>query len=387
MYPGISDLINDFFGTNFQSSFPPSFGTLVAISFLLAAWTLGLELKRRERNGILQPMMRTVVTGKGASAGELIWNGFFGFLLGFKIVYAFIHSDAFFSNPQQIILSADGNWPAGIILSIVFVIWKYKEKEKQQTTPPKVIQEAVYPHQIVSEITMAAAIGGLLGAKVFHLLEYWSDFIADPAGMFFSGSGLTMYGGLIVGGATVIWYGKKNNIPPLHLCDATAPGLMLAYGTGRLGCQLSGDGDWGIVNNSPKPSVLNFLPDWVWSYKYPHNVVNEGVPIDGCVGKHCYELPEGVFPTPLYESVTCIALFFVLWAMRKKIKVPGLLFSWFLIFNGIERFLIEGIRVNSKYHIGGLAFSQAQLISLLLLVTGLAGIFYFNKQKKKYESI
>jgi phosphatidylglycerol:prolipoprotein diacylglycerol transferase len=232
---------------------------------------------------------------------------------------------------------------------------------------------------------MAAAIGGLLGAKIFHLLEYWNDFIADPAGMFFSGSGLTMYGGLIVGGIAVLWYGRKNNIPSVVLCDANAPGLMLAYGVGRLGCQFAGDGDWGIVNNSPKPAVMGFLPDWFWSFKYPHNVINEGIPIEGCSGRHCFQLAEGVFPTPLYESITCILLFFVLWSMRKRINTPGILFSWYLLFNGIERFSIESIRINSKYHVAGIDFSQAQLISLLLVLTSLAGFFYFKKAAKKNE--
>ncbi len=385
MYPGISDLFNDLFGTHFTSSFPPSFGTLVAISFLLGAWTLMLELKRKEQQGLLKPVIRRVMVGAGASAGELFWNGIFGFLLGFKIVFAILNSTEFFEDPQKMILSLRGNWPAGILTGAFFVWLKYREKKKEKLPEPKLKDETVHPYEMISEITMAAALGGLLGAKIFHLLEYWNDFIADPAGMFFSGSGLTMYGGLIVGAIAVLWYGRKNNIPPLVLCDAAAPGLMLAYGVGRLGCQLAGDGDWGIVNESPKPSLLNFLPDWVWSYTYPHNVVNEGIPIDGCLGHHCYQLEQGVFPTPLYESITCILLFFVLWRMRKKIIVPGILFSWYLLFNGIERFLIESIRINSKYHFAGIDFSQAQLISLLLVLTSLAGLFYFKKKARKNE--
>jgi prolipoprotein diacylglyceryl transferase len=230
---------------------------------------------------------------------------------------------------------------------------------------------------------MAAAIGGLLGAKIFHIFEYWDDFIADPAGMFFSGSGLTMYGGLIIGGIAVLWWGKRNNIPPLKLCDATGPGLMLAYGTGRLGCQISGDGDWGLVNTAPKPSWMNFLPDWFWSYRYPHNVVNEGIPIEGCTGNHCYQLAEAVYPTPLYEAIACIILFFVLWWMRKKPMVTGMLFCWYLIFNGIERFLIEAIRVNAKYHVAGISFSQAQLISILLILTGITGMILLRRKKNE----
>jgi len=385
MYPGISDIFNDLFGTHFTSSFPPSFGTLVAISFLLGAWTLMSELKRKEQQGLLKPITRKIMVGQKATATDLFWNGLFGFLLGFKIVYAVLNSNEFFEDPQKAILSLHGNWPAGLLTGAFFAWLKYREKEKQKLAEPKLKDEIFHPYELISEITMAAALGGLLGAKIFHLLEYWDDFIADPAGMFFSGSGLTMYGGLIVGAIAVLWLGRKNNIPPLVLCDASAPGLMLAYGVGRLGCQISGDGDWGIVNVSPKPSMLSFLPDWMWSYRYPNNVVNEGIPIDGCIGNHCYQLAEGVFPTPFYESVACIILFFVLWSMRKKINIPGMLFSWFLLFNGIERFLVESIRINSKYHVAGIDFSQAQLISLLLVISSLFGFFYFNNKAKKNE--
>ena len=381
MYPGLSDILNDFFGTHFTSSFPPTFGTLVALSFLLGAWTLGLELSRKEKSGLLIPLKKPIITGLPATTSELFWNGLFGFLLGYKIIYAFLNTDEFFKNPQHIILSLKGNWIAGLLIGGIFVWLKYREKEKEKLAAPKLIEQTIYPHQMLSEITMAAAIGGLIGAKIFHLLEYWDDFTADPLGMFFSGSGLTMYGGLIVGTIAVLWYGKKNNIPPIHLCDAAAPGLMLAYGTGRIGCQLAGDGDWGIVNTHPKPSILSFMPDWVWSFRYPNNVINEGIPIEGCTGHHCYQLAEGVFPTPLYESITCILLFFVLWSMRKKILTPGVLFSWYLLFNGIERFLVESIRVNSKYHLAGLEFSQAQLISLILILIGCTGIMYFRKKK------
>ena len=230
---------------------------------------------------------------------------------------------------------------------------------------------------------MVSAISGLIGAKIFHNLENIDDFMHDPFDALISFSGLTMYGGLICGGAAVIWYGKKNGIPFGQLIDSNAPGLMLAYGTGRLGCQLSGDGDWGIVNNSPKPSAINFLPDWMWAYNYPHNVNSVGIPIPGCEGRHCMMLPEPVFPTPFYEAVVCIALFFVLWKLRNRISTPGLLFSMYLVMNGVERFFIEKIRVNTQYHISGHAITQAEIISVILFILGLYGIYYFRKNKMK----
>lgn len=386
MYPGISDLFNELFGTHFDFSFPPSFGTLVAISFALAAWTLGLELKRKEREGRLQPVKRTVVIGTPASFSELASNGLFGFILGAKALLIISDSSAFLQDPPGILLSLKGSLTGGIAGGLLFAYLKYREKKRVQLPAPKTIQETVYPHQQVTELTMMAALGGLVGAKLFHILEYWHAFLQDPLDMIFSGSGLTMYGGLIVGAIAVLYYGRKQGIPPLELCDATAPGLMLAYGTGRIGCQLAGDGDWGIVNHAPKPDWLSFIPDWAWSSTYPHNVLKEGVPIPGCTGRHCFELPEPVFPTPLYESILCIGFFFLLWAFRKRLRLPGQVFGWYLILNGLERFAIESIRVNSLYHVAGISFTQAQLISVLLFISGLTLLTLIRRDRPKQHA-
>lgn len=383
MYPGISDLLNDLFGTHFSIHFPPSFGTLVAISFLLAAWTLRKELMRKEALGLLTGTTQTVTKGGPAPVSDVFWNAVFGLLIGSKIGYAIFNSDDFFANPQAAILSLKGNWWMGGVFGMVSGYLKYREYEKERRKEPVKQHVKVMPSDMITEFTMMAALGGMIGAKLFHLLEYWEDFVQDPIGLFFSGSGLTMYGGLIVGAVAVLWFAKKNSIPLLMLCDAAAPGLMLAYGTGRIGCQLAGDGDWGIVNTMAKPDWMGFLPDWFWSFTYPHNVVNEGILIPACEGNYCAELPQGVFPTPLYESIACILLFFVLWSMRKRIQLPGQLFSLYLVLNGMERFCIELIRVNSKYHIGDFAFTQAQLISSLLMIAGFTGWFYFKSDSMR----
>ena len=110
-------------------------------------------------------------------------------------------------------------------------------------------------------ITMLAMITGLLGAKIFHNLENPAEFMEDPWGAIFSFSGLTFYGGLIVATASILIYAKKHKIGILHLVDAAGPGLMLAYGIGRIGCHISGDGDWGINNLAPKPAFIGLLPD------------------------------------------------------------------------------------------------------------------------------
>lgn len=381
MYPTISDLLNDLFGINIPLPIQ-SFGFFVAISFLLAAFTLSLELKRKEKMGLVFPVKRKVLTGAPATKQEIIVNAVIGFLVGYKLLYFFMNYTSLVDNPQKALLSTEGSFLGGIILAVLLAYFKYREKEKLKKEKPEWVEEEIAPHELVGNLTMVAALSGLLGAKIFHNLEYPEDLIKDPVDALLSFSGLTMYGGLIVGAIATIWYGRKNGIAPLHLCDATAAGLMLAYGFGRIGCQVAGDGDWGIVNLNPMPSAISFLPSWFWSYTYPHNVINEGILIPGCVGKHCYMLEQPVYPTPLYESIICISFFLILWSVRKKFNVPGTFFSFYLLLNGIERFAIESIRVNSKYHLAGISFTQAQLISLLLIATGILGLVFLNRKYK-----
>ena len=381
MYPTISDLIFDLTGLNIPLPIQ-SFGFMMAISFLLAAYTLSLELKRKEKLGIFKPVELKTLVGEKVKFQDLILSFIIGFVAGYKLIYAFSNYKDFVADTQAILLSAEGSFLGGIVGGGIGAYLKYREREKQKLDKPEWRSEIVHPYQLVGNVTMVAAISGLIGAKIFHNLENLDDFASDPWGSLISFSGLTMYGGLIVGGTGVIWYAMKNKMNPFHFADSAAPGLMLSYGTGRIGCHISGDGDWGIPNLSPKPSWLDFLPDWVWSYRYPHNVLSEGVPIPGCEGRHCMMLPEPVYPTAFYEAVMCIFLFFVLWSLRKHISIPGVLFSVYLIFNGVERFFIEKIRVNTKYHIDGHAITQAEIISVVLIILGIIGIIIFRKMAK-----
>jgi phosphatidylglycerol:prolipoprotein diacylglycerol transferase len=120
----------------------------------------------------------------------------------------------------------------------------------------------------------------------------------------------------------------------------------------------------------------------MWSYTYPHNVINDGDLMANCDGKYCSELPVGVYPTPFYEAVMAITLFFVLWALRRRFTTPGVMFSVYLMLNGVERFFIEKIRVNHTYDIFGMHITQAEIISTLLFFLGIFGIWYFRKKNK-----
>jgi phosphatidylglycerol---prolipoprotein diacylglyceryl transferase len=380
MYPTISDMFRDWFG--FGLPFPiQTFGFFLAISILAGSYFYYLEIKRKEKELKFFPVTRKVKVGAPATVTELVLNTVLGFVLGYKLIYVVLNYHQFTDDPQDIILSAKGNLSAGIIAGIALFYWKYYEKKKQQLPEPKIEEVKVWPHQMVGDMTIIAAISGIIGSKFFDDLEHWHDLITDPIGTLFSFSGLAFYGGLIFGTISVVYYARKNKLSIVNLADAIAPTLILSYGLGRIGCQMAGDGDWGIVNTSPKPHWLGFLPNWMWSFNYPHNVINEGVPIPGCVGKYCFELQNPVFPTPFYETVICVILFLLLWSVRKKIKIPGILFSIYLIVNAIERFFIEQIRINIHYKMLGLQLTQAQIIAIPIFIIGLAGLFYFRSKK------
>jgi prolipoprotein diacylglyceryltransferase len=383
MYPTLSDLIQDVFGVYVPLPIQ-SFGFMLAISFLLAAYTLQQELKRKEKDGLLRSYLRTIIKGRSASKAEITGSFLTGFIIGYKLVYAFLNYSEFVADTQGILLTWEGSLPGGVLVGALMAWMHYRESEKQRLPEPREVTEEVHPWQMVSNLTMVAAVSGILGAKLFHNLENMDELLRDPLDALLSFSGLTMYGGLIVGAVAVMRYGYKKGIHPVVLSDATAPGLMLAYGTGRLGCQLSGDGDWGVGNDAPQPAWLSWLPDWTWAYNYPNNVIGEGIPIPGCEGRHCMMLPDAVFPTPLYEAVACILLFFLLWRLRTVLNKPGLLFSVYLVLNGTERLLIEQIRVNNRFDFLGMQVTQAEVIAVSLILAGISGWMYFKQQGPEY---
>ncbi|MEL6143263.1 MAG: prolipoprotein diacylglyceryl transferase family protein [Bacteroidota bacterium] len=383
-------MFHDLFGTprdNWTSIFK-TYGFFLLIAFIVAANFLRWELKRRERIGQLSGKTVERQPGSGVGIGDYIFNAIFGFLIGFKLPYAISKMDEWKEDPGSVLLTMDGNWLMGILTAVVFAGYYFWRDQRAKKAMPKPTTVEIFPSDRIAPITFAAAIGGLVGAKVFAVIEYLPAFFEDPVGTFFSGSGLAIYGGLIGGFLTVFWYLHRHNIPKLPMMDAAAPALMIAYGVGRIGCQLSGDGDWGIVA-AAQPDWW-FLPNWLWAYDYPNNVINGGgAPIEqiaNCTSRYCTRLADGHYPTPVYETTMAFAIGGILWSLRKKFTyIPGLLFCVYLIFNGIERFFIEFVRVNDQYDILGLQLTQAQMIAIGFVLVGSIWGSYLWRNRNKEE--
>ena len=441
MYPNLYYVFKDWFGVEWQGlSILNTFGLMVAMGFVTAAIVLSKELQRKEKQGLLSPREEMIIVGKPASMMELLINGIVGFIFGYKIFGLFFNKPTDV-NPQDYIFSAEGHLLGGLLISAILVWLKWHEKNKQKLKEPERRNVRIWPHDRVGDIIILGLIFGIIGAKLFDNLENWNDFIQDPIGRLFSASGLTFYGGLILAAIAICWYAAKKGIKLLHLVDAAGLALLLAYAVGRIGCQVSGDGDWGIFNSAyvvnaegkvveagpndyqlqlnknaayylkgevfNKDSVLvqvtdrtyesldkvphksfkapSFLPVWMAAYTYPNNVNKDGVLMADCDEEHCRALPQPVFPTPFYETIACTLLFLILWATRKRIKVPGVMFGIYLIVNGIERFTVELFRVNNTYPILGFHPTQAEIISAALVLAGIILIIYVKRKTTKED--
>jgi prolipoprotein diacylglyceryl transferase len=384
MYPDLSYIFHDLFGTPLDGglSLIKTFGLLLVLAILTAAYFLNKELKRKAKEGLFVAMPVKVIDGTPATLGEILSNTAWGFVLGFKVPHVIENYAAMLRDPSGVLLTGQGNWPIGIVGALVFAGFTYWQGQRRKKDPPVVTLKNTYPHDLIGPITMIAAISGVVGAKLFAVIEDLPAFFADPAGMFFSGSGLAIYGGLIGGFLGVGWYLRIKKIPIIHVLDAVAPALIIGYGVGRLGCHFSGDGDWGVANIAAQPNWWIF-PDWLWAYDYPRNVLNEGLLMDNCIGRYCHHLAETVYPTAFYESLMAFAIFGILWFLRKRISIPGMLFFLYLMFNGFERFWIEKVRVNIKYDFAGMQVTQAEVISVILFLIGSAGCIILWQRAKK----
>jgi phosphatidylglycerol:prolipoprotein diacylglycerol transferase len=189
------------------------------------------------------------------------------------------------------------------------------------------------------EMVFAALIGGLVGARVDYLIENWDKVSDDLLGNLFSGSGLVWLGGVIGGAAGVLLWARWRGFLGLVLLDVAAVPLALGYAVGRIGCQLSGDGDYGEPTDLP------------WAMSYP----------DGTV-----PTTEKVHPTPVYETLAMGLIALLLWRLRDRLR-PGLLFALWLVLSGLERFLVEFIRRNDPVALG---LTLPQLISVAMVLVG-----------------
>jgi hypothetical protein len=441
MYPNLYYVCKDWFGVEWVSlSFLNTFGLMVAIAFLIAAWVISTELKRKEKMGLLLYTEETIIVGKPASFAELFSNGALGFVFGYKLLgLIFFKPEGL--TPQEYVFSNNGFLLGGILLGALLTLVKWQEKNKQRLKVPEERRIRIWPHDRVGDIIVLGLIFGILGSKIFDNLEHWDEFWQHPLESLISPSGLTFYGGLILASIVILWYAHKKGITIKYLVDAAAPALMIAYAVGRIGCQVAGDGDWGIYNsayvNTPIGKIKEartgdfdsalvknqnyflqgkivegstelyvtdrvyaslsqvphhylkgpgFLPIWLFAYNYTQNVNKDGIPITGITDEHNKVLPSPVFPTPLYETILCTVLFFIMWIIRKKIKIPYVMFGLYLSLNGMERFFIECMRVNKPYTIMGIQATQAQSIAFLLFMSGL-GLITYAKLKQKNTSI
>jgi phosphatidylglycerol---prolipoprotein diacylglyceryl transferase len=211
-----------------------------------------------------------------------------------------------------------------------------------------------------SSIVIASAVMGLIGSRLYAILDDLPTYLADPKTMIFSGSGFVFYGGMIGGilGAYLVsrWY----RIGFGMTMDMCAPALAIGQAIGRMGCQLAGDGDWGLPSTVP------------WAMAYPRAIVGWNSETVLKLDEH-YRLVSGYFPgvrvhpAPVYETILYLGVFYILWSMRKTSFPPGRLIYWYLVLAGGARFLVEFWRINPRVFY---MFSEAQIIALAMMVLG-----------------
>ncbi|MBP7585170.1 MAG: prolipoprotein diacylglyceryl transferase [Spirochaetes bacterium] len=215
--------------------------------------------------------------------------------------------------------------------------------------------------ELAYKILLVAIPAGIVGSKIFHILEHWDDFVQYPMEMIFSGAGLSAYGGFILAFIISYFVIKRSKASLLTVCDAVTPSLALGYCFGRFGCHVAGDGCYGIA---VKPyHILQFL-----GTSYPNGIVPVSAP---------------VFPTPLFEVFVSVAVLGAMLQLRRLEWPAGKLFFLYMILNGLPRFLVEIIRTNPVMFLG---MTQAQVIGLFLTITGILGIVLLERNKAAAQS-
>jgi len=252
----------------------------------------------------------------------------------------------------------------GLLLGIGFLLGSYilsLELKRKKLNP-----------EIASTITILAVVFGIAGAKILFLIEEWKTFVRNPIGEAFTPGGLTWYGGFILGMTAISLYVRSKKIPFLKIWDGLAMGLIIAYGVSRLGCHLSGDGDYGFPTTlpwgtnyekgtSPPSRTFAIFPEI--TSRYPGGVVPDNTP--------CH-------PTPVYEFLLGVAGFALMWNLRKRPWPDGKMFMLYLMISSLFRFSVEFLRLNPRLLFG---LSEAQLISIPLFFAGLAGFYLLDGRR------
>jgi phosphatidylglycerol---prolipoprotein diacylglyceryl transferase len=251
---------------------------------------------------------------------------------------------------------------------------------------------------IASTITVLAVVFGISGAKILYLIEEWKLFIRDPWGMTFSAGGLTWYGGFLLALLAVSLYVRSKRLPFMRVWDGLGIALILAYGVGRVGCHLSGDGDYGRPTHLPwgaiyaqgtaKPSVM--LLDYFqhhpeerseWHYD-SLRAITAGQDRMG----HYYTRFDEVtplHPAPIYELLLgCVGFGFLFW-FRNRLPVDGMLFMAYVMLSSVFRFGVEFIRLNQKLLAG---LTEAQVFSIILFFAALIGLLILGRRKSSTTS-
>jgi phosphatidylglycerol:prolipoprotein diacylglycerol transferase len=208
-----------------------------------------------------------------------------------------------------------------------------------------------YDPEIACSVVTAAAIEGLLGARLLFILEEWESFTQAPFDFIFSGAGFSWYGGLLAGALAAAWVFERNKLPLAQAADIAAPALAFGYGIGRIGCFLAGDATWGKVSDLP------------WAMAFPKAVSGWADPLTGLP----YEPGIKVHPTQLYELMQSLIVFAVLWFLRKGSHGPGTIFYVYLVLAGSMRFIVEFWRANPFVSLGMTEYQW----SLALVALGL----------------
>lgn len=250
----------------------------------------------------------------------------------------------------------------GLMLGICFIVasWLLQREFKR-----KKLEEGT-----AVNITFIALVGGVIGSKLLYVVEEWKSFSSMPASKIFSTdglfspAGLTFYGGLILATVLIYLYSRSKKIPFLRICDAAAPSLAIGYGIARIGCHLSGDGDYGL----PVSEFMSWVP---WGTDYSKGTLPPSVAFRGSdiAAKFGGVVPDTTLchPTPVYEFIAGAIIFWILWRKRNVFLGDGKLFGLYLILSGASRLMVEFIRLNPRYLLG---LSEAQIISVILIGLG-----------------